>query len=185
MSIKHTNPWKTLSRRTILDHGRFLKVEEDSIELPDGSVISDWPRVIIPDAVIILPRLVNGKFLVFRQTKYAVEGISLAPVGGMLEPGEEPISAAKRELLEEMGCEAAKWISFGSYVLDPNRGVASIHLFLAIDATQVTDPESDDLEEQELLILERSELEQALTTGEFKVLAWTTVVSLALNQLKE
>jgi ADP-ribose pyrophosphatase len=172
MSIKHTNPWKTLSRRTILDHGRFLKVEEDSIELPDGSVISDWPRVIIPDAVIILPRLVNGKFLVFRQTKYAVEGISLAPVGGMLEPGEEPISAAKRELLEEMGCEAAKW-------------VASIHLFLAIDATQVTDPESDDLEEQELLILERSELEQALTTGEFKVLAWTTVVSLALNQLKE
>jgi ADP-ribose pyrophosphatase len=128
---------------------------------------------------------VNGKFLIFRQTKYAVEGDSLAPVGGMLEPGEEPLAAARRELLEEMGCEASEWVPLGSYTLDPNRGVASMHLFMALNAVKVAEPIIDDLEEQELLMLERGELEKALAAGEFKVLAWATVVSMALNRLKE
>ena len=185
MSRKNLRAWKTLSTHVILDHGKFLKVEEHQVELPDGRVIPDWPWVIIPSAVIVLPRLVNGKFLVFRQTKYAIEGESLVPVGGMLEPDEEPLTAAKRELLEEMGCEAAIWIPLGSYVLDPNRGVASMHLFLALKASKVPESDSDDLEDQELLLLGREELERALTAGEFKLLAWAAVVSLALNQLKE
>ena len=159
-------------------------MEEHRIELPDGRIIPDWTWLIIPDAAIVLARLVNGKFLVFRQTKYAVEGETLAPVGGMLEPGEEPLAAARRELLEEMGCEASEWVPLGSYALDPNRGVASMHLFLALDAVKVTEPIVDDLEEQELLELERGELEKALAAGEFKVLAWSTVVSMALNRLK-
>ena len=162
MPRKELRSWKTLSKKTILDHGRFLKVEEHRIELPDGQVIPDWTWVIIPDAVIVLARLVNKRFLIFRQTKYALKGISLAPVGGMLEAGEEPLSAAKRELMEEMGCEAVNWNYLGSYVLDPNRGVAAVHLFLALDARRVAEPDSDDLEDQEMLEVTREELEQAL-----------------------
>ena len=185
MTPKMLRPWKTLSKKTLLDHGRFLKVEEHRVELPDGRVIPDWTWVIIPDAAIVLARLVNGKFLVFRQMKYAVEGKSLAPVGGMLEPGEEPLTAARRELLEEMGCEATEWIPLGRYALDPNRGVASMQLYLALNAVKVTEPIIDDLEDQELIMLEYGELERAFAAGEFKVLAWATVVSLALNRLKE
>ncbi len=136
---KALRPWKTLSKKTILDHGKFLKVEEHRIELPDGRIIPDWTWVIIPDAVIVLARTVDKHFLIFRQTKYAL-GISLAPVGGMLEAGEEPLAAAKRELMEEMGCEAAEWVPLGCYVLDPNRGVAKIYYFLALDARRVTEP---------------------------------------------
>jgi ADP-ribose pyrophosphatase len=185
MTGKELRAWKTLSRKTILDHGRFLKVEEHRIELPDGSVIPDWSWVIIPNAVIVLARLSNQHFLIFRQTKYALEGLSLAPVGGMLEPGEEPLSAAKRELMEEMGCEASRWVPFGSYVLDPNRGVATVHLFLALDARLVAEPDSDDLEDQELMKLTRDELEQALRDGEFKEITWAALVSMTLNYLKE
>ena len=36
-------PWKTLSRKTILDYSKFLRVEEHAIELPDGKVIEKWP----------------------------------------------------------------------------------------------------------------------------------------------
>jgi ADP-ribose pyrophosphatase len=184
MTFKTLWPWKTLSKKTILDHGRFLRVEEHQVELPDGRVIQDWTWVIIPNASIVLARLVSGQFLIFRQTKYALEGTSLAPVGGMLEEGEEPLTAAKRELLEEMGCEASEWIPLGSFAVDPNRGVARMHLFLALNAVKVTTPVVDDLEEQELLSLSRGELEKALAAGEFKVLAWAAVVSLALNRLK-
>lgn len=95
--------WETVSRETILDHSRFLTVENHVVRLPDGQTIPDWAWVIAPSAAIVLPMTADGSFLCFRQTKYAIEGTALAPVGGMLEPGEEPMAAARRELLEEMG----------------------------------------------------------------------------------
>jgi len=180
---KLLRPWQTLSRKTILSHNKFLMVESHVVQLPDGQIIPDWAWVTIPSAAIVLAVTDDEQFLCFRQTKYAVEGTTLAPVGGMLEPGESPLDGARRELLEEMGCEASQWINLGSYILDPNRGIATMHLFLALHARQVAEPNSDDLEDQEMLRLSRSEIECALTTGEFKVLAWSTVVALALNAL--
>ena len=173
--------WETVSKTTVLDHGKFLTVESHVVKLPDGRTIPDWAWVIAPDAAIVLAVTPDGQFLCFRQTKYAVEGTTLAPVGGMLEPGEAPLDAARRELLEEMGYEAEEWIALGSYVLDPNRGIGTMHLFLALGAKWVGEPDSDDLEEQELVILSRSEIEAALKAGEFKVLAWAAAVALALN----
>jgi ADP-ribose pyrophosphatase len=181
--IKELRVWETVSRKTILRHNKFLTVESHTVKLPDGQVISDWAWIIIPSAVIVLAATRDNRFLCFRQTKYAVEGTSLAPVGGMLEPGEAPLHAAKRELLEETGYEAPEWVNLGSYILDPNRGIATMHLFLALQAEQVAQPENDDLEDQELLILTQEEIQNALNVGDFKVLAWSAVVAIALNFL--
>ena len=178
-------PWKTLARRTVLNYSKFLAVEAHAVELPDGQVISDWPWVITPDYVNVLAVTEDGQFLCFRQTKYAVEGTSLAPVGGYLEPGEEPLAAAQRELLEETGHEAAEWINLGRYAVDANRGAGVAHLFLARDARWVAKVRADDLEEQQLLYLSRPEVEAALTAGEFKVLPWAAVVALGLWYMKD
>ena len=183
MSRKNVRTWETISRETILDCGKFLKVERHAVRLPDGRVIPDWTWVIAPDAAIVLAVTDDGRFLCFRQTKYAIDGTALAPVGGMLEPGEEPLIAARRELREETGYEAATWISLGSHVLDPNRGIGTMHLFLALGARPVAEPNSDDLEDQELLLLSRAEIERALRDGAFKVMAWAAVVAMALNYL--
>jgi ADP-ribose pyrophosphatase len=183
MSQKELRVWATLSKRTILSHNKFLTVESHTVKLPDGYVIPDWAWIIIPSAVIVLAVTADHKFLCFRQTKYAVDGIVLAPVGGMLEPEEMPLDAAKRELLEETGYEASEWVNLGSHILDPNRGIATMHLFLALNAKQITQPNSDDLEDQELLFLSRSDLENALKAGEFKILAWSAVVAMSLNYL--
>jgi ADP-ribose pyrophosphatase len=184
VSNKELRAWKTISRKTILKHSKFLTVESHAIKLPDGQIIPDWPWLIIPSAAIVLAVTEDKKFLCFRQTKYAVEGTSLAPVGGMLEPNEKPLYAAKRELLEEMGYETSNWIDLGSYILDPNRGIATMYLFLALNAKQVAKPNSDDLEDQELLFLSQNEIENALKTGEFKILAWSAVVSMSLSYMK-
>jgi len=183
MTKKELRVWQTISKKTILHHNKFLSVENHVVKLPDGRIIPDWAWVVVPDAAIVLARSVEGKFLCFRQTKYAVDGTCLAPVGGMLEPGEIPLDAAKRELLEEMGCEAPDWVNFGSYIVDPNRGVATMHLFLAMDARQVAEPIIDDLEDQEIMLLSHAQLEQALYDGEFKIMAWAALVSMVLNYL--
>ncbi len=176
-------PWKTRSRRTVLQHSRYLAVESHTIELPDGRVIEDWPWLVMPDFVNVVAVTEQGLFLVFRQTKYAVEGTSLAPVGGYLEPGEDPLAAAQRELLEETGYEAREWTALGQYVVDGNRGAGMAHLYLARGARRVADIHADDLEEQELLTLTRAGIEAALVAGEFKVLSWAAVMAFALQMI--
>ena len=71
----------------------------------------------------------------------------------------------------------------GEYLVDPNRGVATGYLFLAKGARYVGEIDSDDLEEQEIVMLSREELEQALEQGEFKILAWAAAVAFALRHL--
>ncbi|HUV90584.1 MAG TPA: NUDIX hydrolase [Anaerolineae bacterium] len=178
-------PWKTLSRQVILDHSKYLVVENHAVELSDGRVISDWPWVITPDYINVVPVTEHGEFLCFRQTKYGVDGPSLAPVGGYLEPGEEPLAAAQRELLEEMGYQALEWTGLGHYRVDGNRGAGMAHFFLARGARCVAEPDADDLEEQELLRLSRSQVRAALAAGEFKSLPWMAVVALALLTMED
>lgn len=175
--------WKTLARRTILDHSKYLTVEEHTVALPDGRVISDWPWTIMPDFAIVIAVTEQGTFLCFRQTKYGV-GETLAPVGGYIEPGEDPLETARRELLEETGYTAEDWDELGDYQVDGNRGAGRAYLYLAHGARCVAAPDADDLEEQQLLLLHRAELEAALDAGAFKVLPWATAVALALRHLE-
>ena len=68
--------------------------------------------------------------------------------------------------------------------MDGNRGAGTAYLFLARGAYRVAEAKADDLEEQRLLRLNRSELEAALAKGEFKLLSWATVVALALRYMQ-
>lgn len=173
-------PWKTLARTTILDHSKWLKVEDHTIELPDGKILENWSWLVSPDYVNVVVQDEDENFVCFRQTKYATEGLSFAPIGGYLEPNEDPLVCAKRELREELGYEARQWISLGSFPCDGNHGNGFAHLYLACEAHQVGEIIADDLEEQEIVILTRSEMMQALLDGEFKVLSWSTAVALSL-----
>jgi ADP-ribose pyrophosphatase len=176
--------WKTVSRKPILDYGRHLQVEEHRVELPDGRVIPDWPWLEMPDYVSIAALTREGKFLCFRQTKYAVEGVSLAVPGGYLEEGEDPAVGAPRELLEETGYRSGKWIYFGGYSVDGNRGAGRAHFYLALECERSAAPAADDLETQELHELTRAEVEAALEQGDFKSISWLTAILLGLRFLE-
>jgi ADP-ribose pyrophosphatase len=177
-------PWTTLSRETLLSSPPFLTVERHRVALPDGRVIDNWQWLVTPDYINVVAITGAGQFVLFRQTKYAVQGVSLAPVGGYLEPGEEPLAAAMRELREETGYESASWEPLGRYAVDGNRGAGHANLFLARDCVFAgRSSASDDLEAQELVLLSRVEVERALAAGEFKVLAWAANVAMALGRM--
>ena len=180
----HMKPWKTLEKRTLLKHNKYLEVESHTIELPDGRIVEDWPWLVMPDYVNVVAVTEEGKLVCFRQTKYSVEGTSLAPVGGYIEPDEDPLAAAQRELREEAGYEAPDWLALGNFHVDANRGAGCCHCFLARGARWIGAIASDDLEEQELLLLTPAEVEAALLGGEFKVLPWAAAVSLALHRIQ-
>ena len=160
--------WKTVSRRVLLDYSKFLVVEEHAVELPDGQVIPDWPWVITPDFVNVVAVTQDDEFLCFRQTKYGIEGVSLAPVGGFMEPGEDPFSAAQREFLEETGYSGEfKDLGVVEYMSAYNR--AAIHCFAALNCQKITDKlVLDEGEFIEVCLLSLEKVRQMLKTGEIR-----------------
>ncbi|MBK8046431.1 MAG: NUDIX hydrolase [Anaerolineales bacterium] len=178
---------RTLRRTPIAlpGEGRFLGVEQHAVEFPSGVVIDDWMWVITPEFVNILPRMQDGRYLCYRQAKYAADGLTLGVPGGYLEPGEAPLAAAQRELLEETGCTATGWIPLGAYVVDGNRGSGRGHFFLATGVEYRQPINADDLEDLEPILLTRHELEAALLKGEFQVMPWTACIALALLHEQE
>jgi ADP-ribose pyrophosphatase len=88
--------------------GGFLKVPKDTVQLPDGKVVS---REFIrhPGAVVILPLFDDDTVLLERQFRYPLNQVFIEFPAGKIDSGEEALACAKRELLEETGYTASNW----------------------------------------------------------------------------
>ena len=106
------NPERTISVSTIGETS-FARCDLHTVKSEDGSsVINDWLFLEEVNAVnIIVQTLEERKFVVFEQQKYAIPGNTLSPVGGFIDENESPLTAAKREVLEELGVGSRQTLS--------------------------------------------------------------------------
>jgi ADP-ribose pyrophosphatase len=115
--------------------GHFLKVTRDRIKLPDGSE-SQREFIRHPGAVVILPLLPDGRVLLERQFRYPNDRVFIEFPAGKIDPGEEALACAKRELEEETGYTAKEW----NFVCTIHNAIAysdeHLDIFLARDLTQ-------------------------------------------------
>ena len=88
--------------------GKFLKVSRDRITLPDGS-ITHREYIRHPGAVVILPLLDDGRVLLERQFRYPNDRVFIEFPAGKIDPGEDHLACAKRELEEETGYTGGDW----------------------------------------------------------------------------
>jgi ADP-ribose pyrophosphatase len=87
--------------------------------------------IVHPGAVVILPVLNDGRFVLIRNFRYAVEQELLELPAGTLEQGEKPVDAAQRELEEETGYRAGKIESLTEFYMSPGILNERMHAFVA------------------------------------------------------
>ena len=152
--MSHTE--KTLDSTRIFD-GVVVHLRRDTVQLEDGAKTI---REVIdhPGGVSILAMDREGKILFVRQFRYPFGRTLLELPAGKLEPGEDPADSGRRELKEETGCTAGRFVPMGQLIPTCAYDTEVIHLFLATDLTQG----EQCLDENEFLSVERYGLDEAM-----------------------
>lgn len=176
-------PWRTLARRTILSRPPWMEIAEERVALPDGREVDAFLSVTTRDFVAIVAVTDSQDVVLVRAYKHGPRSVSLACPAGYVEENEEPLIAARRELVEETGYEARDWTSLGRFVVDGNYGVATEHIFLALGAAKVREPASGDLEEMEVVLQPFGEIAALVLDGEVVQLSSALALALAVFEI--
>ena len=120
---------KKISSKLVYNGG-LLKVYYDTVELADGH--QAWREIIRhPGAVVMVPVDDAGNVYLERQFRYPYNRVVIEVPAGKLEWGENPDDAAKRELKEEIGADAAQWTNMGEMLPTPGYSDELQHVYLA------------------------------------------------------
>jgi len=152
-----------LASEAVFD-GRLLHVRRDTVRLPNGRT-STREYVVHPGAVLIAPRLDDGRWVVERQFRYPVGRVFLEFPAGKRDAGESARETGERELLEETGYRAESWTKLGD--LHPGVGYTNelIELWRADGLTHVGRKLDED-EHLDIVTLRSDDLLAAFDRGE-------------------
>ena len=94
--------WNVISQKKLVD-SQWYKLNIETVRLPSGKVLDDYYVREGMNAVLIVPRTHEGKFLLVRQYKHGAQQSVIEFPAGKIDAGESALIAAKRELYEETG----------------------------------------------------------------------------------
>lgn len=148
----------------VLSRGRFLEVRRDDVRLPDGNQATR-EYVVHPGAVAIVPMLDDGRLVLERQFRYPVGRVLLEFPAGKIDPGEDTLACARRELLEETGYHASQWARAGVVHNAAAYSTEGIEIWFARGLSLGTQ-RLDAGEFLELCLMDEAELERQAASGE-------------------
>lgn len=147
MSDRHLIEQKTDTQE--LFKGHFLHAVRDTVRLPSGASATR-EYILHPGAVMVIPLLDDGRLVLERQYRHPIGEVMIEFPAGKLDPGEDRLVCAQRELLEETGYSARQWAFAG--VLHPSIAYSDefIDIWFARGLT-LSKPQLDDEEFLEVI----------------------------------
>lgn len=144
-----------------------FQIRYDWVKNPQNDKVGKRLVLQSADWVNIVALTVNQELVVVRQYRAGVGKITTETPGGIVDPGEEPLQAAKRELLEETGFASEAWQSLGSVDTNPAFLNNRCHHWLAIDARSVCAPKPDEDEDVASACISMEALSHEIRAGSF------------------
>lgn len=161
-SEKHLE--ETCIASTRVFDGHLMKVNQDTVRLPNGEE-SVREYTVHPGAVAIIPILDDGRFVMERQFRYPLHRVFLEFPAGKIDPGEDPVATAHRELLEETGyvAQTLEYLTTIHPVI--SYSTEKIELYVARGLT-LQERKLDHNEFLDVLLVEPAELMKQIKAGE-------------------
>ena len=163
-----TKEWPLVTSETLLSL-RVFELRRDRCRSPRTGAEHDFYVLAGRDWCNIVPLTDAGEVVLIRQYRHGTRETTLEIPGGIIDPGDaSPAEAARRELLEETGCEARSIEPTG--VIHPNPAIQSnaCFSFVARGVTQVARPQLDPAEDIEVVRLPLTEIPARIAAGEVR-----------------
>ncbi|OUL24730.1 MULTISPECIES: NUDIX hydrolase [unclassified Nostoc] len=155
-----------LLKQRLFYKGRKFNFEVNRLRLPNKAE-GEWECIRHPGGALAVPVTAEGKLILLRQYRFAIQGRIIEFPAGTVEPGEDPLETVQRELQEETGYRAQKWDKLGEFFLAPGYSDEILYAFLARDVEELeTPPAKEEDEDIEILYYTPQELEKAFLDGE-------------------
>jgi 8-oxo-dGTP pyrophosphatase MutT (NUDIX family) len=142
--------WRKLGARTVA-RTRIFDVQSVDFQHPHRAQPQDFFVLSAPDWVNVLALTPAGHLVLVRQFRYGTDDFSLEIPGGVMDAGEDAITAGLRELQEETGYTGTRARVLGTVHPNPAMQNNRCHLVLVEDAHRTETPDWDPDEELEIL----------------------------------
>lgn len=176
--------WRVRQRQRLVD-SRWLRVDLEDVELPDGHRIDGYYVVHQPDWSIILAVTTDEQAILVRQYKHGIGRVTLELPAGYLEPDDHSAGEAiRRELREETGYEAAEIRPVLTFVTDPTRSPQRGHVFLATGCRLAGDQRLDPAERIAVVLAPLADLPHLIHAGSIEIESSIAAIYLGLAALR-
>lgn len=159
--------WRTLSSEYLFRRP-WLTARRDTVELPDGRINPEFYVLEYPSWINVIALTVDGRYVMVEQYRHGLDRVGLELCAGVVEDGEEPLVAARRELEEETGYTGGEW-DLGM-VLCGNPSVTNnyTYCYIARGVVKTTGQHLDANEDITVRIITEDELLDLLKSDEMK-----------------
>ena len=175
--------WERLHSERLFETPYFA-LRSDRLLLPDGTIKDPYYIIERPDAAIIFPLTRGGEVVLVRQYRPPLERMELGLPAGLVEDGEKPEAAARRELLEETGYSGGEWEHLGALSSSPSLKDNWAYLFLARGVEETSAPDPDEHELVEVVKVSVGELPGLIQDRQIVSSSGVAAIMLALERLK-
>lgn len=146
----------------------WLTARRDVVRLPNGTEIPEFYVLEYPDWVNIIAVTANGEFVMIRQYRHGIDQTRYELVAGCVDPGEDPLTAAKRELYEETGFGGGEWRKISVISGNPSTTTNWTHCYVAEGVERVGSQHLEKSEDISVHLLSADEVRWLLDHDEIK-----------------
>ena len=146
----------------------LFRVRYDTMQHPASSAKFERMVLETPDWVNVVAVTADDKIVMVEQFRFGIGELTIEPVAGIVDPGEDTLDAGKRELLEETGFGEGRWRYLGSVQANPAFHDNLCHHWLAEDVTHLQAPAPDAGEAIGVHLMTLEEIKHAVAAGSIR-----------------